>query len=45
MWPPESEKGFKENLPSDLVFELTRPIFKLDRDITQKKILVKFHKD
>ena len=30
LWPLESEQGFEEIWPSDLVFELTWPIFKLD---------------
>ena len=43
LWPLESEQGFKEIWPSDLVFDLTWLAFKLDRDLIKTIILVKFH--
>ena len=43
LWPLESEQSFKEILPSDLVFNLAWPIFRLDRDIIQTNILVKLY--
>ena len=41
LWPFGSEQGYEEIWPSDLVFDLTWPIFELDRDIIQTNILVK----
>ena len=43
VWPLDSEQGLKEILPSDLVFDLTLPLFEIDRDMSI--ILVKFHED
>ena len=45
LWLLEGEQGFKEIWPSDLIFELTWPIFKLDQDIIRTNILVNFHED
>ena len=45
LWPLEGEQGFKDIWPSDLVFDLTWPIFELERDIIMSNILVKFHED
>ena len=45
LWPLEGEQDFKEIWPSDVVFELTWPIFNLDLDIIQTNTLVKFHED
>ena len=43
LWPLESEQGLKEIWPSDLVFDPTWPIFKLDLDIIKTNILVEYH--
>ena len=42
LWPPEFSKGFCMIWPTDLVFDLVWPIFKLDRDIVKMIILSKF---
>ena len=40
LWILEGEQGFELLWPSDLVFDSTWPIFKLDRDIIKTNILV-----
>ena len=40
MRPLECTQGFSKIRPSDLVFDLTRPIFKLVRNIIQANILM-----
>ena len=37
--------SFYDDLPSDLVFNSTWPIFKLNLDIVQTNFLTEFHKD
>ena len=45
LWPQKGEQGFKEILPSDLVFDPIWPKFKLDQDIIKTNILVKIYQD
>ena len=43
MWPLEHTQGFSKIWPSDLVFDLTWPIFKLIQDFIKTNILTMFH--
>ena len=41
--PLEGTEGFSKIWPSDLVFDLTWPSFKIDQDIMMINIVTKFH--
>ena len=43
MWPPERTQGFSKVCPSDLVFDLTCPIFEFVRDFNKTNTQTKFH--
>ena len=45
LWPLECSQGFLKIWPTDLGFDLTWPIFELDRDIVKMIILSKFYDD
>ena len=45
MWPLEWTQAFSMIWPSDLLFDLTWPNFKLDRDFVRNNILTKFQVD
>ena len=40
LWPLEGEQGFEQIWTSDIAFNSTWPIFKLDQDIIKTNILV-----
>ena len=45
LWPLECSQCLSMIWPTDLVFDTTWPIFKLDRDIVKMTILSKFYDD
>ena len=45
LWPLECSQGFSMIRPTDLVFDLTWPMFELDRNIVKMIILSKFDDD
>ena len=45
MWPLERKQDFSTIWPSDLLFDLTPPMFELVRDIIKTNILSKFEED
>ena len=45
LWPLECSQGFSMIRPTDLVFDLTWPMFQLDQDIVKMIILSKFDED
>ena len=45
MWPVSSSQAFSMIWPTDLVYDMTWPIFELDLDIVKMIILSKFDED
>ena len=45
MWPPECLQDFPPIRPSDLVFDLIWPSFKLVQDFMEMNVLINFYED